>query len=342
MFLPIICLYLRKIGIEREMTDEEKRIMKTFEARVRQLLLQYSELQKENADLYTELEEKEAEIDILRKDVSQSKNDYANLKLAKMIEISDSDMKEAKLKISRLVREVDKCIEELLSHFPQITYKVAVLCMVNAEPESYGYLDQLEPIGQLLEECAGSVRQAAAAGSGAELSPAQLLDLCLAGKADGMLLADQARQICPDDELLQMLVFGRLDQLPGYFQAHPDHPANTPDLAQRIARLPADLTCCAAARRLWEIVGNRDRLAEIYYTMGLICDGARAAKGLLEIYRQQQDTGRQGQRAAENRMHGCSLPFARPARAAELGERRTVPGSLLYHSPACFEKRRET
>lgn len=110
MFLPIICLYLRKIGIEREMTDEEKRIMKTFEARVRQLLLQYSELQKENADLYTELEEKEAEIDRLRKEVSQSKNDYANLKLAKMIEISDNDMKEAKLKISRLVREVDKCI----------------------------------------------------------------------------------------------------------------------------------------------------------------------------------------------------------------------------------------
>lgn len=194
------------------------------------------------------------------------------------------------MQASQLTPEVDKCIEELLSHFHQITYKVAVLCMVNAEPESYGYLDQLEPIGQLLEECAGSVRQAAAAGSGAELSPAQLLDLCLAGKADGMLLADQARQICPDDELLQMLVFGRLDQLPGYFQAHPDHPANTPDLAQRIARLPADLTCCAAARRLWEIVGNRDRLAEIYYTMGLICDGARAAKGLLEIYRQQQDT----------------------------------------------------
>lgn len=95
------------------MTDNEKRQMKEFEAKVRRLLSLYKELKKENADLYTDLERKETDIERLQSELRQSQSDYKNLKLAKMIQISDDEHHDAKTRITRLVREVNKCINQL-------------------------------------------------------------------------------------------------------------------------------------------------------------------------------------------------------------------------------------
>ena len=65
------------------MTDEEKRQMKQFEAKVRRLISLYQTTQKEVADLYTELERKEADIERLQSELRQSQSDYKNLKVAK-------------------------------------------------------------------------------------------------------------------------------------------------------------------------------------------------------------------------------------------------------------------
>lgn len=95
------------------MTTEERQSMKKFEAKVRQVLAQFRVLKKENADLYAELDRKDAEIERLKAEVTQRTSDYKNLKLAKMIEVSDLDIKESKQKITRLVREINKCISIL-------------------------------------------------------------------------------------------------------------------------------------------------------------------------------------------------------------------------------------
>ena len=87
--------------------------MKNFEAKVRQAIAQFRVLKQENADLYAELEGREETIQQLKAELAQSKSDYNNLKLAKMIEISDADLKESKMKITRLVREINKCISIL-------------------------------------------------------------------------------------------------------------------------------------------------------------------------------------------------------------------------------------
>ncbi len=87
--------------------------MKNFEAKVRQVIAQFRVLKQENADLYAELEGKDEEIKKLQAELVQSKDDYNNLKLAKMIEISDTDIKESKMKITKLVREINKCINIL-------------------------------------------------------------------------------------------------------------------------------------------------------------------------------------------------------------------------------------
>ena len=95
------------------MTAEERQSMKNFEAKIRQLIAQFRVLKQENVDLYAELEGKDSEIQRLKTELVQSQRDYNNLKLAKMIEISDADIKASKTKITRMVREINKCISIL-------------------------------------------------------------------------------------------------------------------------------------------------------------------------------------------------------------------------------------
>ena len=78
--------------------------------RVRQLILQYKEIQKENGELMAKVEQCNARIQELEDKLIQARNNYNSLKMAKMIEISDSDMEESQKRLSKLIRDVNKCI----------------------------------------------------------------------------------------------------------------------------------------------------------------------------------------------------------------------------------------
>ena len=92
------------------MTDAEKREMKNFEARVRGLLMQYRRLQEDITELHNVIKGKDEEILRLHNAVEEERRNYQNLKTAKMIAISDTDIAHAKQRFSWLVREVNKCI----------------------------------------------------------------------------------------------------------------------------------------------------------------------------------------------------------------------------------------
>lgn len=91
------------------MTPNEKTIA-TFETRIRQMILRFKELKKENQDLYEMVEKAEQEVKQLQAKLEQGQNDYNSLKMAKMIEITDGDLDGAKERLSRLIRDVNKCI----------------------------------------------------------------------------------------------------------------------------------------------------------------------------------------------------------------------------------------
>ena len=91
------------------MTANEKTLA-TFETRLRQLLLRFQELKKENGELYAIIEENEKTINELRAKLEQQQNDYNSLKMAKMIEITDGNLADAKDRLSKLIRDVNKCI----------------------------------------------------------------------------------------------------------------------------------------------------------------------------------------------------------------------------------------
>ncbi len=82
----------------------------TFETRVRQLILRFQELKKENDELSAKVSDNEQAINDLKARLSQADSDYATLKMAKMVEITDGDLESAKARVAKLIREVNKCI----------------------------------------------------------------------------------------------------------------------------------------------------------------------------------------------------------------------------------------
>ena len=91
------------------MNSNEKTIA-TFETRVRQLILRFQELKKENQELYSMVEKAEEEMKVLQGKLTQQENDYNALKMAKMMTITDGDLEAAKARVQKMIREVNKCI----------------------------------------------------------------------------------------------------------------------------------------------------------------------------------------------------------------------------------------
>ena len=81
-----------------------------FTTRIRQMILQYQDIKKENAELYAMVDERDAEIASLKAKLAEVQNDYTLLKTAKMLEITDGDMETTQKRLAKLIRDVNKCI----------------------------------------------------------------------------------------------------------------------------------------------------------------------------------------------------------------------------------------
>ena len=91
------------------MTSNEQNLA-VFQTRVRQMILRFQQLKKENEELYEMVDRNEKDIKILRDKLDQQAKDYNSLKMAKMVEITDGDLETAKSRLSKLIRDVNKCI----------------------------------------------------------------------------------------------------------------------------------------------------------------------------------------------------------------------------------------
>ena len=74
------------------------------------MILQFQELKKENGRLQTLIGEQATEIEELKARVTQADNDYNSLKMARMLEITDGNLEEAKERLAKMIRQVNKCI----------------------------------------------------------------------------------------------------------------------------------------------------------------------------------------------------------------------------------------
>lgn len=90
--------------------DANEKTLTAFTTRMRQMILQYSDLKKENSELYAMVDERDAQIKDLQKKLEQADREYQLLKMAKMLEVTDGDMESAQKRVAKLIRDVNKCI----------------------------------------------------------------------------------------------------------------------------------------------------------------------------------------------------------------------------------------
>ena len=90
--------------------NPSEKTLADFETRVRQMILQFQQVKKENDRLQAQIGEQAQEIDGLKAKLSQADSDYRSLQMARMLEITDGNLDEAKERLSKMIRQVNKCI----------------------------------------------------------------------------------------------------------------------------------------------------------------------------------------------------------------------------------------
>lgn len=92
---------------------QSDQVLATFQTRVRQMILQFQQLKKENEELCAQIKQNEKQIAALEAQLIDHERNYQSLKMAKMIEITNSDLQGAKSRLAHLIRDVNKCIAVL-------------------------------------------------------------------------------------------------------------------------------------------------------------------------------------------------------------------------------------
>ena len=95
------------------MKKEDSHALQAFEVKVRTLLESYKRLQEENERLRCALDAKKEEAQRALVETDEIKRKMEQLKMAKMLTLSNDDLGKAKAQIERLIRKVDKCIAML-------------------------------------------------------------------------------------------------------------------------------------------------------------------------------------------------------------------------------------
>lgn len=90
--------------------DATEKTLTLFTTRMRQMILRFEDIKKENRHLNDMLEQRNAKIAELEAELKQASVDYNTLKMARMLEVTDGDVEGALKRVSKLIRDVNKCI----------------------------------------------------------------------------------------------------------------------------------------------------------------------------------------------------------------------------------------
>ena len=94
------------------MTEDQKRLLAVFEIRVHDLITLCEEQKKKIDELYQLLNDKDKELIQTGQTIDQLTAKCENLLTARIVSetMSETEVKSARSRLSKLVREVDKCI----------------------------------------------------------------------------------------------------------------------------------------------------------------------------------------------------------------------------------------
>ncbi|MBP1677782.1 MAG: hypothetical protein H6Q20_2341 [Bacteroidetes bacterium] len=71
---------------------------------------EYQSLKDQNIRLKAEIERKHTDLMLAHQEVLELRKNYDHLRIARNLTLTDEDRNEAKLRITKMVREIDKCL----------------------------------------------------------------------------------------------------------------------------------------------------------------------------------------------------------------------------------------
>ena len=92
------------------MTEDHKRLLAVFEVRVRDLMAMCDQQRHKIDELVELLNQKEEELRQAREMVEELRTRCDNMLTARVVSANEEEMRTARARLSKLVREVDKCI----------------------------------------------------------------------------------------------------------------------------------------------------------------------------------------------------------------------------------------
>ena len=94
-----------------KMTNRYEELIHAFEIKLRKLISEYTSLQKQNNLLKAELDRKQTDLMVAHQEILELRKNYDHLQIAKnMMGGSEAEKAESKHQITKMVREIDKCL----------------------------------------------------------------------------------------------------------------------------------------------------------------------------------------------------------------------------------------
>ena len=95
------------------MNENDRTVIANFEEKLHRLAYEYKLHVERNKELTAMVQQKENALKELELRCVALEKNYNNLKQAKILSLNDQAVDETKERISKLVREIDRCIESL-------------------------------------------------------------------------------------------------------------------------------------------------------------------------------------------------------------------------------------
>ena len=92
------------------MTEEHNRLLAVFDVRVRDLMNLCDKQKHQISELKSILTLKENELQQAMQTIGELSTKCDNMLTARVVSVNEVEMKSARMRLSKLVREVDKCI----------------------------------------------------------------------------------------------------------------------------------------------------------------------------------------------------------------------------------------
>jgi len=92
------------------MSIEPKNLKTSLQENIRELISQSKKMKDENERLLSELNRREQELKLANSREIELQSKYDSLKMAKVMSVSEKDTEFSQQKLSKLVREINKCI----------------------------------------------------------------------------------------------------------------------------------------------------------------------------------------------------------------------------------------